>query len=201
MDRPWEKSMHRSYNDYCPPADRGKPLSRRGRVAIGPIVIAALLSAAPASAETQVRGQSDNIYLQAENASIGEVLAALSAEFKLTYKLASSPGRTVTGVYSGPLQQVLVRVLDSHDYFIKNLDDSVDVVVLGASSMSAQPSPIAALAPSAAVNGGRPSVAPPTTSASVAPSSVGRPVAGAAIVANKNANAPPMVPLRPNVSR
>jgi type II secretory pathway component GspD/PulD (secretin) len=196
--------MHSPYDKRCSAAGGKRKLpSWRMMVPIWSAVIAALLSVTlrPAAAETQIRRQADDIYLRAENASIREVLAALSAEFNLTYKLGSNSERTVTGVYSGPLQQILVRVLESHDYFIKNLDDRIEVVVLGASSMSAQPSPIAALAPPAVVNGGRPAVAPPASLASVAPNSVGRPVAGPTVAANRNTDAPAMAPLKPNMPR
>jgi len=197
--------MHSLYDQRCSAAGGNRKLpSWRMMVAIWSAVIAALLSVTlrPAAAETQVRRQADDIYLRAENASIREVLAALSAEFNLTYKLGSNSERTVTGVYSGPLQEVLVRVLDSHDYFIKNNpDDSVEIVVLGTSSVIAQPSPVPALAPSAAVNAGRAAVAPPPSSASVAPNSVSRPVAGPTVAANRNTNAPAMATLRPNMSR
>jgi hypothetical protein len=177
--------MHQPY-DHCISRGKGDPLGWRVTVAIWPAVIVALLSATlgPASGETRVQGQPDDMFLQAENASIGEVLAALSAEFKLTYKLASNPGRTVTGIYSGTLQQVLVRVLDSHDYFIKNLDDSVEIVVLGASSVMARSPPGPVFVPSAASN-----------------ANVVRTLPGPTIAANQNKNAPPMSPLKPNMPR
>jgi hypothetical protein len=176
--------MHQPY-DGCLPG-KGNTLGWRVTVAIWLAVIAALLRATlgPVSAETQVRGQPDDMYLQAENASIGEILASLSAEFKLTYKLASNLDRTVTGVYSGTLQQVLVRVLDSHDYFIRNLDDRVEIVVLGASIVIARSLPGPVLVPSATPN-----------------ANVVRPVAGSTIAANQNKIAPPVSPLKPNMPR
>jgi hypothetical protein len=172
--------------DRCISEGKGNPLGWRVTVAIWPAVTAALLSATlgPAWAVTQVRGQPDDMYLQAENASIGEVLASLAAEFKLTYRLSSNPGRTVTGVYSGTLQQVLVRVLDSHDYVIKNLDDSVEIVVFGASSVIARSPPGPVLVPAAA------------SSANVV-----RTLPGPAIAANQNKNAPPTSLLKPNMPR
>ena len=87
----------------------------------------------PASAATEVRGQPDQMQLRAENASIKEVLDALSATFKLTYKLPPRIGREVSGLYSGTLHQVLARVIDGNDYIVKVLDNGIEVVVLGTS--------------------------------------------------------------------
>ena len=87
----------------------------------------------PTSAATEVRGQADVIQLRAENASIKEVLTALSERFKLTYKLPPTANRVFTGLYSGGLQQVLSRILDGNDYIINVSDDGIEVIVLRAS--------------------------------------------------------------------
>src|SRR5262245_29640778 len=99
------------------------------------VVIGALLSMmpGPASAATQVRGQQDDLRINAENASIREVLDALSVQFKLTYKLPPGIGRNLTGLYSGSLRKALARILDGNDYIVMVSDSGVEVVVLGAS--------------------------------------------------------------------
>src|SRR6266568_8741129 len=85
---------------------------------IWPALIAALLSAmpAPASAKIEVEGQSDTVRLMAEDASLNEVLAALSAKFNLTYTSEPELDRVVAGAYLGTLQQVLARILIGYDY-------------------------------------------------------------------------------------
>ena len=102
-------------------------------------IIGALLGTmlGPASAATELQGQPDDIQLRAENASTREVLDALSATFKLTYKLPPNIGRDVTGLYSGTLHQVLARILDGNNYIVKVSDNGVEVVVLGASGATA----------------------------------------------------------------
>ena len=87
----------------------------------------------PTSAATEVQGQADLIQLRAENASIKEVLTALSERFKLTYKLPPTANRVFTGLYSGGLQQVLSRILDGNDYIVNVSDDDIEVIVMGAS--------------------------------------------------------------------
>jgi hypothetical protein len=87
----------------------------------------------PALAATEVRGQPDAIQLVAENASIKDILDALAASYKLTYKLPPNLRSELTDHYSGTLRQILERILDGNDYILKVFDDSIDVVVLGAS--------------------------------------------------------------------
>lgn len=102
-------------------------------VAMG-IVLGTMLP--PASAATEVRGRADEMQLRAENASIREVLDALSGTFKLRYKLPPNSNRVFTGLYSGSLQQVLSRILDGHDYIVNVSDGGIEVVVLSASGAS-----------------------------------------------------------------
>jgi len=89
----------------------------------GTLIVAMLLgsSLVPARAGTEVVGQLDAMQLRAEHASTSEVLAALAASFKLTYRLPPNINRNLNGLYSGSLRSVLARVLDGTDYFIKNL--------------------------------------------------------------------------------
>jgi len=102
------------------------------------VLIAALLglNLAPATAGTEVLGQLDAMQFRAENASTSEVLEALAASFKLTYKLPPNINRNWNGLYSGSLRRVLARILDDTDYIIKNSDDGIEVIVLRASGAS-----------------------------------------------------------------
>jgi hypothetical protein len=131
-------------------------------VLVGLAVTMALL--APAAAETAVRGRADDMQIQAENASIREVLDALAGDFKVRYRLPAHVSRIVTGRYSGTLHQVLGRILDGHDYIVEATDDAVRVVVLGASGTAgvASAAVTAAGAPGLASVTARPVPRPPT---------------------------------------
>jgi hypothetical protein len=100
-------------------------------------LIAMLLgsSLVPARAGTEVLGQPDAMHLRAEHASTTEVLAALAASFKLTYKLPPNINRNLNGLYSGSLRLVLARILDGTDHVVKNSDHGIEVIVLRASGM------------------------------------------------------------------
>jgi hypothetical protein len=95
------------------------------------------LTFGPALAGTEVRGNPDDFQLRAENASTREILNALSAAFKLTYRLPPNIGRPMTGVYSGTLHQVLARILDGNDYIVKVSNNGTEVVILGTSGATA----------------------------------------------------------------
>ena len=97
---------------------RSTHLGKRQKAAfIWRAMTALLLSTMPArpSAKIEVAGQWDALRLTAEDASIDEILAALSAKFNLTYSSEPQLDRTVAGAYSGTLQQVMGRVLDGYD--------------------------------------------------------------------------------------
>jgi hypothetical protein len=85
----------------------------------------------PAKAGTEVQGQPEALQFRAENASTREVLEALSASFKMTYKLPPNINRNWNGLYTGSLHRVLARILRDTNYFIKTSDDGIEVVVLG----------------------------------------------------------------------
>jgi hypothetical protein len=87
-----------------------------------------------ASAATEIQGQEDDLQVRLQNASISEVLDALSGQFNLTYNRSSNLNHVLTGNYFGSLQQVLARVLAGYDYVVANSDDAVRVVIVNATS-------------------------------------------------------------------
>jgi hypothetical protein len=87
----------------------------------------------PSRAATDVQGQPDEMQIQAENATIGEIRHALSGKFKLSYKLPPTITRTVTGSYAGTLSQVLGRLLDGDNFIVSVSDAGMEVAVLQAS--------------------------------------------------------------------
>jgi hypothetical protein len=134
---------------------------RCGRGAAAPYINAILIAAtvagtlsislAPALAGAEVRVEPDNnVVVQADNASVREILDRLSGKFNLTYKLPPNLDRVRTGLYSGTLHQVLARILDGNDYIVQAGDEAVEIVVFGASRLTpivtADPTPAPAAA-------------------------------------------------------
>ena len=137
---PKEGFMHHPEDDRCslnPNKTLGGRISAATALATPVLAVMLIMSAAPALAAATVRGQPANMQLQTENASIGEVLNALSSAFKLKYKLPPNVGRKVSGHYAGTLHQILARVLDGNDYIVKVSDAGIEVTVLGESSNTA----------------------------------------------------------------
>lgn len=90
-----------------------------------------LLFADPARAEVLVSRMPDGIKVEISDASVDEVLAALSAKFALRYRSGARLDRRVTGTHRGSLSRVIGRVLDGYDFVMKTVGDGVEVTVYG----------------------------------------------------------------------
>jgi len=116
------------------------PLSgARGiRIALFAISALGLLSAVPtiARGETHVAGDLAALRVEAQSATLQEVLAALNASFGLQYRTSTDLNRSVSGTYNGTLREVITRLLDGYDFFVRKLGDDFEVVVVGFSASS-----------------------------------------------------------------
>ena|SRR5262245_5764805 len=101
--------------------------------------LAVILSAAfahGARAEVVVQGKADAMVVNARDASVQDVLAALGTSFGLHYRGADALERRVSGTWRGSLQHVVRRVLDGYDFVLKTDKDEVEVVVIAAGGTS-----------------------------------------------------------------
>jgi hypothetical protein len=106
----------------------------RARALSAFVALSFILNVGPAFALTDIQGAADDLRLNAQNATIIEILDALSDRFKFTYTVRSPSGRSLNGIYSGTLHETLTRVLDGNDYIVKLSDSGFDIVVLGPSN-------------------------------------------------------------------
>src|SRR5215510_13450491 len=90
----------------------------------------AALPAGSAGAEVNVTGDSKAVQIEAQDASIEDVMAALGASFGLQYRGTATLDRRITGSYRGTLQHVIRRVLDGYDFIMKTNVDDIEVTVL-----------------------------------------------------------------------
>jgi len=142
---------------------RGSHGSRAEKPRVWAAVFAAVIGSmpGPASAVSEIEWQADAVKLRADNASISEVLDALSAKFTVSYKVPPNLIRNMTGEYSGTLNEVLARLLDGNDYVVETSEEGVKIVVLGASAGHTSPSSsVAAVAAVPAPSSREQSVAP-----------------------------------------
>ena len=106
-----------------------------------------LLSTVPtfAHAETHVAGEPAALRVEAQNAPLQEVLTALRSSFGLKYQTSTDLNRSVSGTYNGSLRDVITRLLDGYDFFVRKVGDDFEVVVVGFSASSGTaPTPIVA---------------------------------------------------------
>ena len=81
--------------------------------------------------EVSVRGDSNGVQIDVKEAKISEVLSELGQQFGIRYSTAVALDAVVDGCYSGSLKQVLARLLDGHNYVMKNNRSALEVVVIG----------------------------------------------------------------------
>jgi hypothetical protein len=77
----------------------------------------------------RVEGQPDAVRIEAHDASLREVFAALQAKFNLQYRARNALDRPVTGTYNGSLQQVAGRLLAGYDFALKITPGGIAVLV------------------------------------------------------------------------
>jgi hypothetical protein len=141
--------------------------TRNVRVRILPAVLAlsavmSTVALGEAWAKTKVDGDLEAVSLTVEEAPVSEVLAALSAKFGFVYTPTPGLDRTIGGIYSGTIQQVLERVLDGCDYAVSFSGETIELKVLGPSGSTARPSGLSAPQPTVAAASPAANAAPPT---------------------------------------
>lgn len=100
-----------------------------------------------AGAEVRVQGSAGDVRVEAQGASVAEILAALGEHYTVRYR-GTPVGSDVTATFEGPLRRVVARVLAGNDYVIKRGGDGLEVILLGPAA-SAATSPAA---PGAAIH-------------------------------------------------
>ena len=139
------------------------------------ILLGAALAIAPTPvlAEMQVRGSPEAVRIEARDAPVEEILAALSRAFGMHYQLSTNVDKRVSGTYEGSLRRVVTRILDGYNFILRTDNGSIVVTVLGT------PSAAAAVAVSSGPKFvGQPAAQPPAVGEDRA-----RPVAGASTAA------------------
>ncbi len=156
------------------------------------IVFGVASALAPAAfAELRVAGNPESVSIDAQNASIKEILDTLSKSFDVHVQSTANLEKQLTGTYEGSLPQVLKRVLEGYNVIIKTNKNRIEITVLATRNGTAvagvspastvvlsQPvsvaSPVPASQPAFATSAEQPSLAGPaggdTTSPMLIPS-------------------------------
>jgi hypothetical protein len=92
----------------------------------------------------RVTGDPAKMKLEVRQTSLTSVLSALSAAYPITFKSAVPLDELRDGAYTGPLHELITRLLDGYDYVIKENNATLDVLILGKSGTLAIRAPTAA---------------------------------------------------------
>jgi hypothetical protein len=106
-------------------------------------IAAALLAALNCNgvrAEVRVQGDAGDVLLEARDATVADILAALGERFALHYR-GTPQSRGLTLTFEGPLRRVVARALDGYNYVIRERADGLEVIVLSTTSPYAVPAP------------------------------------------------------------
>lgn len=109
-------------------------LKRRGldwcaRIAAALAVV--IVTAGTVHAEVRVNGDARAVQVDATQSNVGEVLSALQSAFRLRVKTSMVLDRAVSGTFTGSLAQILPRMLQGYNYFIRRQEIEIEVTVIG----------------------------------------------------------------------
>jgi hypothetical protein len=117
--------------------------------------------ARPVRGAARIEGGSESLTVEARDASLAEMLSALSARFKLQVRAPELSDQRVDGSFHGPLRWVLARLLAGRNYIARYSDDAVEIVVLGpAGSAAKAAAPAGSAAKAAALDQPPPNIQP-----------------------------------------
>ena len=101
--------------------------------ALAAIVLGVSMAVAPtlAFAEAQVRGKPNAVTVEAKDASVEEILVALTNAFDVHFRSSANLEKRLTGTYEGTLQQVVTHVLRGYNFVVKSGEQGVEITLLG----------------------------------------------------------------------
>jgi hypothetical protein len=104
-------------------------LDWRARAAAALAVV--IVTAGTVHGEVRVNGDARAVQVDATQSNVAEVLSALQSAFGLRVNASTVLDRAVSGTFTGSLAQVLSRVLQDHNYFIRRQATEIEVTVIG----------------------------------------------------------------------
>lgn len=95
------------------------------------LALLALVVGAPSTqAEVIVEGTPAAIRITAKQAPLADVFSALGKTFKVRYEALVSLDTTINGTYSGPLDSVVLRLLNGFNFIITTRDGALEVMII-----------------------------------------------------------------------
>ena len=91
----------------------------------------AAATASPVHADVRVTGDVTAVRVEATRSNVAEVLSALESVFRLRVNTSVTLDRSVGGSFTGSLTEVVSRLLEGHNYFIRRQAGEIEVTVVG----------------------------------------------------------------------
>jgi hypothetical protein len=104
-------------------------LDWRDRAAAALAVV--IVTASTVHAEVRVNGDASALQVVATQSNVAEVLSALESAFRLRVNTPMVLDRAVSGTFTGSLAQILSRMLQDCNYFIRWQATEIEVTVIG----------------------------------------------------------------------
>jgi hypothetical protein len=104
-------------------------LDWRARAAASLAVV--IVTAGTVHAEVRVSGDAGALQVVATQSNVAEVLSALESAFRLRVNTPMVLDRAVSGTFTGSLAQILSRMLQDRNYFIRWQATEIEVTVIG----------------------------------------------------------------------
>ena len=102
------------------------------------IVLGVGLAVAPTLTfgETRVRGNPNAVSVEVKDASVKEILVALTNTFDVHFRSSANLEKKLTGTYEGTLQQVVTHVLSGYNFVVKSGERGIEITLLGSGKLS-----------------------------------------------------------------
>ena len=94
-------------------------------------VAVALVTATPLHADVRLNGDVTAVRVEATNSNVAEVLASLESAFHLRVNTSVILDGSVGGTFTGSLTEVVSRLLEGHNYFMRRQAGEIEVTVVG----------------------------------------------------------------------
>jgi hypothetical protein len=115
--------------------------TRRRRCALALATTIACGVATLARAEVHVEGSPAAVRVTIAHAAVADVLSALAASFRVTYRTSVPLDAPTDATYVGSLGQVMSRLLAGYNYVVKTEGGATEIVILGRRGEVAIPPP------------------------------------------------------------
>lgn len=90
-----------------------------------------IVTGGPVHADVRVNGDTTAVRVEATKSNVAEVLSALESTFHLRVNTSVILDGSVGGTFTGSLREVVARLLEGHNYFIRRQASEIEVTVVG----------------------------------------------------------------------